>query len=58
MSYKVNKGKQSANRETTEFRTFEDLEVYKSAREGSTVHEDDDNTLALLDEALSNAAPF
>jgi four helix bundle protein len=33
MSYKVKKGKQGANRESTEFRTFEDLEVYKSARE-------------------------
>jgi four helix bundle protein len=33
MSYKVKKGKQGVNRETTEFRTFEDLEVYKSARE-------------------------
>jgi len=33
MSYKVKKGKQGANREIIEFRTFEDLEVYKSARE-------------------------
>lgn len=33
MSYNVKKGQQGTNREGNEFRTFEDLEVYKSARE-------------------------
>jgi four helix bundle protein len=33
MSYNVKKGQQSTNRKDDEFRTFEDLEVYKSARE-------------------------
>lgn len=33
MSYNVKKGQQSTNHKGDEFRTFEDLEVYKSARE-------------------------
>jgi four helix bundle protein len=33
MSYNVKKGQQDMNRDGNEFRTFEDLEVYKSARE-------------------------
>src|SRR5437762_13203893 len=33
MSYNVKKGQQSTTRKGDEFRTFEDLEVYKSARE-------------------------
>src|SRR6266513_1019910 len=33
MSYNVKKGQQSTTRKDDEFRTFEDLEVYKSARE-------------------------
>ena len=33
MSYNVKKGQQSTTRKGDEFRTFEDLEVYKAARE-------------------------
>src|SRR5437870_13313410 len=33
MSYNVKKGRQSADGQRSQFRTFEDLQVYKSARE-------------------------
>jgi len=33
MSYNVKKGRHSADGQRSQFRTFEDLQVYKSARE-------------------------